>query len=102
MQARLGRIEDLTQSGLIETFSYDALNRLESSARNGVVNLSLTLDAIGNLVSKSDVGSYAYHPTKRRAVVSAGSHSYGYDANGNQSVRDGFAVDYASYTTCRP
>ena len=62
-----------------------------------VVNLSLTLDAIGNLVSKSDVGSYAYHPTKRRAVVSAGSHSYGYDANGNQSVRDGFAIDYASY-----
>jgi hypothetical protein len=74
--------QDLKQ-GLTETFVYDAMNRLDYSQRNGVTNLDVTLDAIGNVTWKSDVGSYSYHATKRRAVVSAGSNSYGYDANGN-------------------
>jgi RHS repeat-associated protein len=88
--------QDLKQ-GLTETFVYDALNRLDYSQRNGVTNLDVTLDAIGNVSWKSDVGSYSYHATKRRAVVSAGSHSYGYDANGNMVTRDGSTIGYASY-----
>ncbi len=35
--------------------------------------------------------------TKRRSVVAAGSHSYGYDANGNMSSRDGSTISYTSY-----
>jgi RHS repeat-associated protein len=89
--------EDLNQSNLIEAFSYDALDRLDSSTRNGVTNLDVSLDAIGNVTHKSDVGSYSYHPSKPRAVIAAGSHSYGYDANGNMSMREGYAIDYASY-----
>jgi hypothetical protein len=88
--------QDLKQ-GLTETFVYDALNRLDYSQRNGVTNLDVTLDAIGNITWKSDVGSYSYHATKRRAVVSAGSHSYGYDANGNMTTRDGSTIAYATY-----
>jgi hypothetical protein len=88
--------QDLKQ-GLTESFVYDPLNRLDLSQRNGLTNLDVTLDAIGNITWKSDVGSFSYHATKRRAVVAAGSHSYGYDANGNMTARDGNAIGYASY-----
>ena len=73
------------------------MNRLDYSQRNGVTNLDVTLDAIGNVTWKSDVGSYSYHATKRRAVVAAGSNSYGYDANGNMTTRNGSTIAYASY-----
>ena len=85
------------KQGLTETFVYDAMNRLDYSQRNGVTNLDVTLDAIGNVTWKSDVGSYSYHATKRRAVVAAGSNSYGYDANGNMVTRNGSTISYASY-----
>ena len=88
--------QDLKQS-VTETFVYDALNRLDYSQRNGVTNLDVTLDAIGNITWKSDVGSYTYDATKRRAVVSAGSHSFAYDANGNMVTRDGNTIAWASY-----
>jgi RHS repeat-associated protein len=88
--------QDLLQ-GITETFSYDPLNRLRESRRNGVTNLEVTLDAIGNVTWRSDVGSYSYHATQRRAVVAAGSHAYGYDANGNMTARDGSTIAYASY-----
>jgi hypothetical protein len=42
--------QDLKQ-GLTETFVYDAMNRLDYSQRNGVTNLDVTLDAIGNMGS---------------------------------------------------
>ncbi len=71
--------------------------RAAAGGQNGGTNLDVTLDAIGNVTWKSDVGSFSYHATKRRAVVSAGSHSYGYDANGNMVTRDGSTIGYASY-----
>jgi RHS repeat-associated protein len=43
------------------------------------------------------VGNYAYHATQRRAVVSAGSNTFGYDANGNMNVRNGANIGYTSY-----
>ena len=47
----------------------------------------------GNL----DVGSYAYHATRKHAVVSAGSNSYTYDANGNLITRNGSSVTWTSF-----
>jgi RHS repeat-associated protein len=88
--------QDLKQN-VTETFVYDPLNRLDYSQRNGVTNLDVTLDAIGNITWKSDVGNFSYHATKRRAVVSAGSNSYGYDANGNMTTRNGSTISYTSY-----
>ena len=88
--------QDLKQS-LTETFDYDSLNRLTGSARNGVQNLTLTYNAIGNILTKSDVGSYTYHATKKRAVTQAGSTAYGYDANGNMTSRGGSSISYTSY-----
>jgi RHS repeat-associated protein len=88
--------QDLKQS-LTETFDYDALNRLTGSQRNGTQNLTLTYNAIGNILTKSDVGSYTYHATRKRAVIQAGSTVYGYDANGNMTSRGGSSISYTSY-----
>jgi RHS repeat-associated protein len=92
----LARRRDLTQ-GLIEEFSYDALDRLVVSRRNGSANLGVDYDPIGNITRKSDVcptvaACYAYDPKRRHAVVSAGGRSYGYDANGNMTSRNGASV----------
>ncbi len=57
----------------------------------------MSLDSIGNITWKMGIGNYAYHATKRRAVVSAGSNSYGYDPNGNMNSRNGSSIIYASY-----
>jgi len=62
-----------------------------------VTNADVTLDAIGNITWKMGIGSYTYHATKKRAVIQAGTHSYGYDANGNLTSRDGSTISYTSY-----
>jgi RHS repeat-associated protein len=82
---------------LTERFFYDNLYRLDYSTLNNVTNLDLAYDSIGNITSKSDVGSYTYHATKKHAVVSAGSQSFGYDANGNMTSRKGSAITWSSY-----
>src|SRR4029453_12127432 len=75
-----------------ENFVYDSLNRLDYSTLNGITNLDLAYEAIGNITSKSDVGSYTYHATKRHAVVSTSgaiNNTFAYDANGNMETRNG-------------
>ncbi len=85
-----------------EDFTYDDINRLKTSKLNGVVNLSMTYYANGNISTKSDVGTYAY-PTqgagsvRPHAVTSAGSRSFAYDSNGNMNSRDGSAITWYSY-----
>jgi RHS repeat-associated protein len=89
--------KDITQS-LTEIFTPDGLNRLSSSTLNSVSNLSVTYDAAGDILSRSDVGTYTYgnsaHP---HGVMAAGSNSYTYDANGNVASRNGLANTWASY-----
>jgi RHS repeat-associated protein len=94
-------------TNLSETFTYDTLNRLTSS----VVSLSPTplaktfaYNAIGNLLSKSDVGTYSYPPAgspQPHAVmnVSGGviSATFTYDQNGNQTSGLGRSIVYTSY-----
>jgi RHS repeat-associated protein len=91
--------KDLNQS-LTEEFAYDNLDRLDFSKLNGSINLDLAYDAIGNIISKSDVGTYAYHATRKHAVISttgAINNTYGYDANGNMTSRNGFATTWTTY-----
>jgi RHS repeat-associated protein len=83
--------------GVTERFTYDALDRLDDVRRNGALVLDLAYDLTGNVTSRSDVGAYAYHPTRKHAVVSAGTHRYGYDANGNVTSRDGAVIAWTSY-----
>jgi RHS repeat-associated protein len=96
---------DLNQSNLTEEFFYDALNRLDYSQLNGVTNLDLTLNAIGNITAKTSatdpaehVGTYTYHATKKHAVVSTSNGwSFGYDANGNMNSYKGNTIGWYSY-----
>jgi YD repeat-containing protein len=82
-------------TNLSETFTYDTLNRLVSST----VNLTPTplaktfsYSAIGNMLTKSDVGTYNY-PTAGQALPHAVSSvtnglistTFTYDLNGNQT-----------------
>ena len=88
--------QDLLQS-LTETFSYDALDRLTLASGPAAQSTAIGYDAIGNLTSKTGVGSYTYHATKKHAVVNAGGTTYGYDANGNLTSRGGATVTWRSH-----
>ncbi len=89
--------QDLTQS-VTENFSYDTLNRLTSASGSGLTTRSFDYNPIGNVIYKSDVGTYSYPASGQRhavASVSGGgaantvTASYGYDANGNLTSASG-------------
>ncbi|MGI6249741.1 MAG: RHS repeat-associated core domain-containing protein, partial [Anaerolineaceae bacterium] len=85
-------ITDQLNSSQVQTFGYDALNRLTSASTNGVgegqYSQSYSYDpATGNLASKSDVGAYTYSSAKPHAVTKAGTNEFTYDANGSMKTR---------------
>ena len=93
---------DLMRSGTpTEAFMYDSLNRLTDADVSGAAstNLDLTFDPNGNIKNKDDVSSsnWTYHSTNKHAVVTAGSNSYAYDANGNMTSRKGDSIVWTSY-----
>jgi RHS repeat-associated protein len=99
LNGNLSRRGDNRQS-LTEAFTLDALNRVSTVMLNGVQTLSVHYDQSGDIISKSDVGTYSYplptaaHP---HAVTAAGSWTIGYDANGNMNSRAGGAITFYSY-----
>jgi RHS repeat-associated protein len=76
------------------SYGYDNLDRLLSASNTGTPALSrsFTYDLGGKLTSNSSVGTYAY-PTQGssafqpHAVSTAGTWSFSYDLNGNQTSR---------------
>jgi hypothetical protein len=93
-------------TNLSETSSYDALNRLTSAtlalSPTPLVK-SFSYNVLGNLTSKSDVGTYTYPAAgapQPHAVmsVSGGSISatFSYDPNGNQTAGLGRTIGYTS------
>ncbi len=87
----LGNLEyrqDLTTSNK-ENFSYDALNRVETSRISspyGATNTDIGYDVLGNITSKTGVGTYHYTTGKVHAVsavTGVRANSYLYDKNGN-------------------
>jgi len=99
-------------AGITETFTYDTLNRLTSSS----INLSpsplvknFSYDSIGNLLLKSDVGTYTY-PTpglaRPHGVTSINGETvtaaFTYDANGNQTGATGLGRTIAFNAANRP
>ena len=103
LNGNLTQRKDLKLSPTItEDFTYDNLNRFDESKRtvgtgSPATNQDVTLDAIGNITWKMGIGNYAYHATKKRAVISAGGFSFGYDPNGNMTSRNGSTIGYTSY-----
>jgi RHS repeat-associated protein len=55
-------------NNLTETFSYDNLNRLQQWQVNGAAPYAMTYDNNGNILSKTDIGSYTYLNNKVNAV----------------------------------
>ncbi|MES2353056.1 MAG: RHS repeat-associated core domain-containing protein [Pseudomonadota bacterium] len=82
---------------LNETFLYDSINRLTTSTVNssgaGIISKTYNYDAIGNISSRSDFGTYTYntsgvnsvrpHAVKEIALTAGGKRQYTFDANGN-------------------
>ncbi len=90
-----------------ETFGYDRLNRLVNSTVRGFSPVRIAYDRTGNIVSKSDVGSYRYsgrHPHGVTQVIGYSNkpnRTLLYDASGNV-LRDGASnLSYTSYNKVR-
>ena len=88
-----GNITSLTDqrnSGQIQSFGYDWLDRLTSASTNalgtGQYNHSYSYDAIGNITNMAG-SAYSYGATQPHAVTAAHGNNYSYDANGNQTTR---------------
>jgi RHS repeat-associated protein len=112
---------DDINSGVYEFFCNDALNRLQkwSSGVNGgtvsdcnttgtnILHKGVVYDAIGNITSKTGVGTYSYPPAGQpmpHAVQSIAGNvngvanpSYSYDPNGNMQTNSRGTVSYTSY-----
>ena len=96
-------------SNLQEDFTYDGLNRLLTSQVTGKSAQVVTYDSLGNIESKSDVGSgnYIYGEAGNNAGPHAVSYtpngvSYEYDKNGNliQETGNGVqnrSIEYSSF-----
>ena len=89
----LTNIIDYVNSWQIQSFTYDSLNRLLFATTDGVGYGQYQQDYqydsyTGNLLNRSDVGTYTYAQSKPHAVSSAGTNTYVYDANGNMTHRN--------------
>jgi YD repeat-containing protein len=86
----LSKRKDLNQGGgnLSESFTYDNLYRLTQAKVTPGGQIDLTYDNLGNIASKSGVGTrtYIYDAIKRHQVTSAGGIGLSYDPNGNVTV----------------
>ncbi|HTO08860.1 MAG TPA: FG-GAP-like repeat-containing protein [Myxococcota bacterium] len=86
----IGNLQSRSDSvvGQTETFGYENLNRLTGVSLGSTATLTIAYDSIGNITSKSGVGSYTY-PTSNTSrphavqTTSVGSKTYQYDAVGN-------------------
>jgi RHS repeat-associated protein len=93
---------------LTETFTYDNLNRLLSAtvSANVAPQKLFAYDPVGNLLSKSDVGTYTYPmpgsalPHAVSAVAGTINSTFTYDANGN--VTGGLGRGYSYFSFNKP
>ena len=103
----IGRLKRRTRQwdgvGNAESFGYDGADRLTHTQVDGGASLVQTYDAIGNLTSKTHLGSYTYPGTgspRPHAVQSVAglSGAYQYDANGNlTNAPGGTTVTWTSF-----
>lgn len=90
--------------GTSEGFEYDVLNRLISAqvTNSSGVQPAVTYayNALGNLTSKSDTGTYTYGqgagPHAVTSIVGPAGGTYSYDADGNMTDRNGTVIEWNS------
>nr|WP_275442974.1 RHS repeat-associated core domain-containing protein [Pseudoalteromonas sp. OOF1S-7] len=76
--------------GKKETFGYDSLNRVTSSAISGGPSTTISYNELGNITYKTGVGHYHYQSSRPHAVTKVTgdrANTYQYDAAGNM-VKD--------------
>lgn len=103
---RNGNLAAITPSlaPIKELYDYDQFDRLvahrEQNPSPVVPTIeAFTYDSIGNLTSKTGVGSYTYgKPRRPFQVTEAGGVTYGYDDAGNQTTRSGTSIPGGSQT----
>ncbi len=83
--------------GVYEQFTYDTRDRLDVMRSSNGATVDVDYDELGNVTYKSDVGQYTYHPSRKHAVVAAGSNTYSYDANGDVVNANGTTITWSSY-----
>jgi RHS repeat-associated protein len=95
-----------SNESLTETLTYDNLNRLTSAtvSQNVAPVKTFSYDPVGDLLTKSDVGTYTYpspgSPQPHAVTSIAGSAintTFTYDPNGNETTGFGRSITYASY-----
>jgi len=78
-------------SGSITNVFYDDLHRLTQMTSTALGSHTYAYDAIGNILTNSDLGTgtgqYTYHATKIHAVTGANGRTYSYDNAGNMTSR---------------
>ena len=108
--------------GVYEKFCYDSLNRLTTSATasttptacsstgSGITAKTIGYDQLGNITSKSDVGTYSYpssgggtgtHPHAVSSITGTvngvTNPSYTYDSNGSMTAGAGRSITYTAF-----
>lgn len=86
---------------LVETFDYDALNRVEKITNVGVGEKRITYDEIGNITDRSDAGSYGYQGCggvhRVCSVQGQVAATFTYDSNGNMKAGNGHSFQWSSF-----
>jgi RHS repeat-associated protein len=103
----LGNVSQRSQywelQGFGELFTYDGLNRIETSEVTGRPLQRFTYDALGNIKTKTNVSSepYVYPPAGQKrphGVTSIGGvGAFTYDENGNQETAPGHTASWTSF-----
>jgi YD repeat-containing protein len=93
--------DDLLDSNLSETYTYDDLSRLSTAYSLSYGLKQYQYDQLNNITQK-DGYNYQYTSGKPHAVTNDGRYTYTYDANGNMATRsDGrtYTWDYDNRLT---
>lgn len=80
-----------------EIFTYDGLDRLGHVTLNGADTKDYNYDQIGNLTSKTGLGSYTYDPDHPHAVHTVAGGTYTYDAMGNMLTGPNLAIEWNQF-----
>jgi len=97
----LSRRHDNVRS-LTEDFVYDELHRLTSTQVAGQAAKTIAYDAIGNITSRSDVGTYTYGangagPHAVTSIAGTQANTFTYDQVGNRIQSNGGNVVYTAF-----
>lgn len=86
----------------VETFSYDALNRLQTNSLDGAAVTTLVYSDLGNITTLPGVGTYTYKTTTTRphaveSITGALNSNFTYDANGNMQSGNNRSIIWTSF-----